>query len=145
MNLVFTWQLSELTVVLTACPFPYHAPEGRTETLLVTYIPQMLATINIFKNVHFQILRPKGAQKPSQWYMFPNVSSTFSLSNLYMYLRMYDFVMFTCIGYKLSTFWEYNSVEVIHRRAQGSVTYIFYLHIHIGYIKVDNIWGIHVS
>ena len=54
MNLVFTWQLSELTVVLTAFPFPYHAPEGRTETLLVTYIPQMLATNIQYKYIYIK-------------------------------------------------------------------------------------------
>ena len=29
---------------------------------------------------------------------------------IYMYLKMYDLLMFTCIGYKLPTFWEYMSI-----------------------------------
>ena len=45
---------------------------------------------------------------PSEVYSL-NGGSTYPISNLYMYLRMYDFVMFTCIGYKLPTFWEYMS------------------------------------
>ena len=37
---------------------------------------------------------------PSDVYSL-NGGSTYPISNLYMYLRMYDFVMFTCVGYKL--------------------------------------------
>ena len=46
---------------------------------------------------------------PSDVYSL-NGGSTYPISNLYMHLRMYDFVMFTCIGYDLPTFWEYMSI-----------------------------------
>ena len=37
-----------------------------------------------------------------------------------MYLGMYDFVMFTCIGYKLPTFWEYMSIGEDSVRPSGA-------------------------
>ena len=39
---------------------------------------------------------------------------------IYMYLRMYDFVIFTCIGYKLPTFWEYMSIGEDSVRPSGA-------------------------
>ena len=33
---------------------------------------------------------------------------------------MYDFVMFTCIGYKLPTFWEYMSIGEDSVRPSGA-------------------------
>ena len=33
---------------------------------------------------------------------------------------MYDFVMFTCIGYKLPTFWEYMSIGEVSVRPSGA-------------------------
>ena len=55
--------------------FPNPAPEGRTETLQLTYIPQMLAVYIQYKYTYKKMyipdqtysptLRPKGAQKPS--------------------------------------------------------------------------------
>ena len=36
------------------CTFPNPAPEGRTETLLVTYIPQMLATNIQYKYIYIK-------------------------------------------------------------------------------------------
>ena len=56
--------------------FPNPAPEGRTETLQLTYIPQMLAVYIQYKYTYKKMyipdqkysptLRPKGAQKPSK-------------------------------------------------------------------------------
>ena len=43
-----------LTVAGIEHTFPYHAPEGRTETLLVTYIPQMLATNIKYKYIYIK-------------------------------------------------------------------------------------------
>ena len=37
-----------------------------------------------------------------------------------MYLGMYDFVMFTCIGYRLPTFWEYMSIGEDSVRPSGA-------------------------
>ena len=56
---------------------------------------------------------------PSDVYSL-NGGSTYPISNLYMYLRMYDFVMFTCIGYKLPTFWEYMSIGEDSVRPSGA-------------------------
>ena len=56
---------------------------------------------------------------PSDVYSL-NGGSTYPISNLYMYLRMYDFVMFTCIGYKLPTFWEWMSIGEDSVRPSGA-------------------------
>ena len=52
---------------------------------------------------------------PSEVYSL-NGGSTYPISNLYMY----DFVMFTCIGYKLPTFWEYMSIGEDSVRPSGA-------------------------
>ena len=44
----------------------------------------------------------------------------FNIQSIYMYLRMYVFVMFTCIGYKLPTFWEYMSIGEVSVRPSGA-------------------------
>ena len=72
---------------------------------------------------------------PSDVYSL-NGGSTYPISNLYMYLRMYDFVMFTCIGYKLPTFWEYMSIGEDSVRPSGAGlrnVHFLIMHTNIGY------------
>ena len=71
---------------------------------------------------------------PSDVYSL-NGGSTYPISNLNMYLRMYDFVMFTCIGYKLPTFWEYMSIGEVSVRPLGAGlrNVHFYICTFIGY------------
>ena len=72
---------------------------------------------------------------PSDVYSL-NGGSTYPISNLYMHLRMYDFVMFTCIGYKLPTFWEYMSIGEDSVRPLGAGlrnVHFLILHTNIGH------------
>ena len=49
---------------------------------------------------------------------------------------MYDFVMFTCIGYKLPTFWEYMSIGEDSVRPSGAGlrnVHFLIMHTNIGY------------
>ena len=57
-----------------------------------------------------------------------------------------------CIGYKLPTFWEYNSLEIIHQRVSvrplgagfRNIHFLYVYNIYSYWIKAANIWGIHV-
>ena len=65
-----------------------------------------------------------------------------------MYLRMYDFVMFTCIGYKLPTFWEYMSIGVDSVRPSGAGlrnVHFLIMHTSIGYKLLTVSFGEYMS
>ena len=56
--------------------FPSPAPEGRTDTIQLSYIPQMLADYIQYKYIYSTdtcspIQRPKGAQTPCNCHIFP--------------------------------------------------------------------------
>ena len=68
---------------ITKCTFLNFAPEGRTETLQLTYIPQILAAYIQYKYIYYKMyvpspcsavqgLHPKNAQKPSNLHISPN-------------------------------------------------------------------------
>ena len=50
--------ISFLDIYITKCTFLNFAPEGRTETLQLTYIPQMLAAYIQYKYIHYKMYIP---------------------------------------------------------------------------------------
>ena len=105
----------------------------RTETLLGTYIPQMLAANIQYKkytkkNVHY------GAQKPFKWCIFLNWWQF--ISNIH------------CIGYKLPTFWEYMSIGEDSVRPSGAGlrnVHFLIMHTSIGYKLLTVSFGEYMS
>ena len=69
--------------------FPYPAPEGRTDTLKMSYIPQLLADYIQYKYIYIQLTHVpqpsarKGAQTPSKCHIFPNCWQCISNINVY--------------------------------------------------------------
>ena len=71
--------------------FPNPAPEGRTDTLQLSYIPQMLAEYIQYKYIYptdtcFPTQRPKGAQTPSNCHISPNCWQNVSNTNIFIQL-----------------------------------------------------------
>ena len=67
--------------------FPNPAPEGRTDTLQLSYLPQMLAEYIQYKYIYptdtcFLTQRPKGAQTPSNCNIFPKCWQKISNTNI---------------------------------------------------------------
>ena len=67
--------------------FPNPAPEGRTDTLQLSYIPQMLAEYIQYKYIYptdtcFPTQRPKGAQTPSNCNISPKCWQKISNTNI---------------------------------------------------------------
>ena len=70
-----------IDVYITKCTFLNFVPEGRTETLQLTYIPQMLAAYIQYKYIHYKMYIP-GCTETLQLTHFPNCWYDISNTNI---------------------------------------------------------------
>ena len=103
--------------------FPNPAPEGRTETLQLTYIPQMLAVYIQYKYTYKKMYIPDQTYSPTETLQLTYIPEMLAvyIQYQYIYVTKFQLSLFIGIGYILPTFGECTSFGgfLCALRAQG--------------------------
>ena len=102
---------------------PNPAPEGRTETLQLTYIPQMLAVYIQYKYTYKKMYIPDQTYSPTETLQLTYIPEMLAvyIQYQYIYITKFQLSLFIGIGYILPTFGECTSFGgfLCALRAQG--------------------------